>query len=356
MTILTKASVSSCLSWESMTTAVNEIKSPGGFIRKLLYGRSEQWSTETINLSFWQRGRKIAPFVRRNSEALIIDGVTKDFHAVIPPNIRIKIPMTAYEKIMKRTPGTVVMPQRGRQMKAIQEAIAMDQAVLADDATNSEEWLAAMSLQGSVSYTDAAGDVWTVTFPKSGANTFAVSVFWDDADPSLPVPLLDIKDGKKVISDAVDLQPTTLVFGSEAAAAMLSLPSIYNLLDKKNVKAGEIDLTSQWQETGAIFLGMLGGLPCWEYPRTMSVNGVDVDLIRPKYIEMITARPAARAVMHYAAIDDMDALSSGLIAVKRFSKSWKTPDPSVQWSLLHSCPLAVPERPDAHVSMKVVSG
>lgn len=356
MTILNKASAEDCLSWESMTTAINEIKSPQDFLRTLIFGRQQTWPTETINLSFWQRGRKIAPFVKRNSEALIISGVTKDFHAVVPPNIRIKLPMTAFNRVFKRTPGTGVMIEGGAQQRAIQEAIALDQQVLANDATNSEEFLAAFALQGVVSYVDVAGDIWTVTFPKPAGNTFNAAPFWNDPDPTAPKPLLDIKAAKRVISDEVSLQPSTMILGEEASDAFLNLPGLIDILDKQNSIVGTLDFTTFFQESGAIFLGRIGGLNVFEYSRSIDVNGVDTPLIRPKFAEIVTTQAAARNVMHYAAIDDMDAVEQGLIETRRFSKTWITPDPSVRWNLLHSAPLAVPERPGAHVSIKVVSG
>ncbi|MNJ76561.1 Phage major capsid protein E [compost metagenome] len=58
--------------------------------------------------------------------------------------------------------------------------------------------------------------------------------------------------------------------------------------------------------------------------------------------------------MLYGAIQDIDAIESGLVEAVRFPKSWVTPDPSARWLKLQSAALAGMLEPNAFLYAKVV--
>ncbi len=345
------------LSWESMTAVVNEIKSPNQFLLKLLYRNRIALTTETIAIDVLTRAREVAPFVRKNGEALLVEGHGSTRQLVDAPNIRIKRPMEASDLLFGRKPGSVIFPPQTEQVSAIGAHIARELQVLADLVTNAEEYLAALSLQGTISYSVTPEENFTITYPKPAGHNITLVTFWDDADPSLPEPEINVHAVKRLLSAEVGLGVTDAICGSEAADAFMRLAKNQKFLfDKRDVNMGGADFTTMFNEDGAIFLGRAFGVNFWEYSRTATVDGSSTNMLRAKYIEFVSATPSAEFTMYYGAIADMHAFEGNLWIAQRFSKSWLTQDPSQRLALLHSRPLPVPRRPGAMVSMKVVSG
>ena len=344
------------LKWQTLTGAVNEMKSPNRFLIRLLFRNKRTVNTEDIEIDVLTKAREIAPFIRKNGEGIMVKGHGQIFQNVQSPNIRIKRPFTPSELLFGRTPGTPIFIDAALQVSAIQAHINRDLQVMSDLVTNAEEYLASQAIQGVIAYSVADQEVFTITFPKPAGNNITLTTFWNDADPQLPEPEIDFHTAKRVIADEVGLAPTDCILGSEAAVAFLRLAKKQELLDRRNISAGTADFTNSFDSDGVIFLGNFSGLRVWEYSRTASLNGVATDMIRPKYAEFVTANAAADMVEYFGAIPDMKIFQGRNFQTQRFSKSWEVEDPSAQMSLLHSRPLPVPRRPGAHVSMKVVSG
>ena len=346
------------LSWSTLTPAVNEMKAPNAFLKNMLFSRDITVDTRNIELSFLNRGRQIAPFVERNGAAIMTEGRNESFRVITPPHIRVKRPMTPSELLEKRRPGSVIFPGAGGIQKAMREYMASELAMLADDITNSEEYLCAMALQGAVSYSVADQASFTITFPRDAAHSYALGAGdrWDAATAS---PRKDFLDAAQLVNDAVSLNVTDVILGSDAADAFLAdaAGELSSLLDIRRMATGTVDLTQQIAESGALFLGTyVHGIRVWRYGRQVDVNGVSTDLIRPKYAEFVARTPAAQFVTYYGAIEDMKAIGAGkVLQSKRFSKSWEQEDPSARMILVESNPMPVMRRPDATVSVQVLA-
>lgn len=346
------------LSWSTLTPAVNEMKAPNAFLKNMLFSRDITVPTRNIELSFLNRGRQIAPFVERNGAAIMTEGRNESFRVITPPHIRVKRPMTPSELLEKRRPGSVIFPGAGGIQKAMREYMASELAMLADDITNSEEYLCAMALQGAVSYSVADQASFTITFPRDAAHSYALSGgdLWTATTAS---PRKDFLDASQLVNDAVSLNVTDVILGTEAADAFLAdaAGELSSLLDIRRMATGTIDLTQQIAESGALFLGTyVHGIRVWRYGRQVDVNGSAVDLIRAKYAEFVARTPAAQFVTYYGAIEDMKAIGAGkVLQSKRFSKSWEQEDPSARMLLVESNPMPVMRRPDATVSVQVVA-
>jgi hypothetical protein len=348
----------SVLHWSTLTPVVNEIKSPAQFVRRFIFGNHVTLSTEKVELGFWDGSRDVAPFIRKHSEAVLVDGYGERFATVEPANIRMKT-IVHPKKAFDRRPGDVIFVRPGESgpvLSSLQRYVGLRAQRLADLETNAEEYLCCQALRGSVTYSVDEAEAFTVTFPRPAGNNVTLTTFWDDADPSLPELEQDFYQAKKIISDEVGLQPTDVILGAEAVLWFMSVLKQQKILDMLHYFAGDVSLASQFSEDGAIYLGLFSGIKVWAYPRQVNVNGVATDLIRPKYAEFIANSAAAENLIYYAAIDDEDALESGSFVTERFSKTWKTPDPSQRFMLLHSRPMPCTRRPGSMVSMKVVSG
>lgn len=352
---------SDLLSWESMTAAINEIKSPNSFVRNLLFSRDDPKETKTIELSYWRRGRMIAPFVKRGAAAIQIPGHTEEFVVVEPPHIRIKRPMEPTTLFNQRRPGTRIFVDADEQRRAIEDYMAREMLHLSNDIDESLELLCASVLTGSFTYTNDEDVSFTITVPRSPSHSYdlAATMHWDEASPMIPK---DFLDAMRLINTDVSLNPTHCILGKEASVQFMKNAGVQTLLKNNfgpgGIITGNLEFVRQMQESGAIFLGSpFHNIQVWEYGRQTNVNGVLTDLIRPKYAEFVTALPAAENVAYYGSIEDFDAFGEGgALARPRFSKSWVEKDPSVRIALAESNPLPVLRRPDSTVSVKVVSG
>lgn len=347
--------------WSWLTGVVNEMKRPNSFLKDLLFADHESVSTEDIEMSLLSKGRETAPFVRKNGEAIQVSGHSETFQMVSAPNIRIKRPFSPSNLLFNRRAGTGIHINRQSQGRAIRQHVGRDLRVMEDMVTNSEELLCALALQGTISYEVEDQEVFDITFNRAASTkiTLASGRAWDNADPTLPRPLQDVHAVKRVMSDEVDLQPTDAICGLNAASAILELAESGNLPAFKKdsgVSAGTITFVSQFTDTGAIFLGEMGGVRFWEYSRTVGHNGSSTSMIRSDYVEFVSRSRASQRVLYYGAIPDVDAMQSFEPFVgERFAKSWVTKDPSQLIALLASRPLPVPRRPNATVSVQVTN-
>lgn len=345
-------------SWEAMTPAVNEMKSPNTFLKKLMFGSHDAKSVETIEIGVYSRARKIAPFVRKNGAAIMVAGHDETQQSVEAPNIRIKRPFTPSELLFNRRPGTVVFPSTQEQVSALEQHIARDLKGMNDDIANAEEWLCALAIRGTISYSVNEQENFSITYPKPAAHnaTLAAPKFWDDVDLDNPDPELDFHRAKRIVNGEVGLGLTDAIMGESAAENFLKIAKHQRLLDTRNVDAGRVTFNSQFDEDGVIYLGRFSGLDCWEYSRSADLNGVATPMIRSKYVEFVTRSPGAQNVLYYGAIPDMKALQGRLFQGERFAKSWEEEDPSAIMALVHARPLPCPRRPGSLYSLKVVSG
>ena len=349
------------VSWTTLTATINEIKSPNTFLKYFLFASHESLTTETVELSYLVGARNIAPFVRKNGEAIMVTGYTSKAAQVEAPNIRIKRPMEASKLLFERPVGTPVHPSRGAQSRAIRMKIAEDTSVLADMISNAEEYLCAMALRGTISYEVADEEVFTITHPRpAGHNTTATNDWdaYDEEDPSEhPNILGDIRRAKKLINDEIGLTLTDCILGESAADAFLNAVRVLDLklLDVANFRSGVLEgFVNNFRDDGTMFLGRYGGINFWEYSRQANLNGVATDMVRSQYAEFVARSPAAGFRLYYGAIPDHRAIEAGKWVGERFSKSWQEEDPSVRLQLGHSRPLPVTRRPGAIVSMQVV--
>lgn len=344
------------LEWFTLTEAVNEMRAPRAFLKNLLFSSTRELPTENVLFSVLSGDNETAPFVRKNGEAIMAGGYSEEEQQVSPPNIRIKRPLEAADLIFRRHAGDPVFVAGGGDLRTFAEREVTRQLQRLNDlVANSEEWLCAMAIRGQIAYTAADQSHFQITFPKPAGNTVDLGAgnYWDE---STSEPPLDVIDVRQVMHDAVRLQPTVAVLGSEAVAAFLSNKSIQASQDIRRLVSGETDITRELQDNGAIFLGRWAGVDWWGYTASVIHQGSSVPLIRAKYAEFIHTGPAAENVLYYGAIADLDALDAGLVVARRFSKSWRQQDPSVQQVLVASRPLPVPRRPGSVVSVKVVSG
>lgn len=348
------------LHWVSLTSMIDETKRPSRFIRDTLFSREEPQATENIEFSLLIGSRQVAPFVRRDAAAVEVSGYQEKSYTVIAPRIRIKRSLKGHEVIFQRSAAFAIYVGSSEVQDAGQRKIAQSTQRLVERRDESIEYLCAQALRGSITYAVDEEDSFTVTFPRTSSHNITLTTFWDQANSK---PSTDFQTAMQLVADDASLGVTDAIMGASAMSYFLDHTQVLSLLDNRRVMAGELDLSRQFLDSGALYLGMFRGIRVWGYTRATSVPGTQgdgghtsFDLIRSKYVEFVSASPAAENTIYYGAINDLDAFEQGVIVGRSFSKSWKQQDPSVLWHLLESRPLPVMRRPDSTVSMKVISG
>lgn len=346
------------LEWYSLTEMVNEFDTPNAFIKNLAFGSTRALPTENIVYRLQDKGRKVAPFVEKCSEAIMSGGYNEREVNFTAPNIRIKRPLDACDLIFRRHAGDIVFAGgSGDIQSAADREVALQLQSLNDEIANAEEWLCAQALRGQIDYTVDNGASYTINLGKPAANTIDVGAadatrYWDGVNAT---PLIDIKGAARVMHDDVSLNPMVALVGSDACDVLLQLQEFRELLDIRRMRTGSLDLTTDFTNLGALPLGNAFGIDWWYYGREVTIGSTTEPLIRSKYIEFMNVSSAARNTLFYAAIPDLDALEGGRFVGERFSKSWRQADPSQQQILVHSRPLPIMQRPGSVVSMRVVS-
>lgn len=342
---------------ETLTATINEIKRPSNFLFDLLFSRRENLSTEKAEVGLWAGARQAAPFVKKNGEARLVTGYGNSFQTFDTPHCRIKMVIEPGNVVFTRQPGSDIFSSSD-QTRGIAEYYMIQQMALDNKIAESEELLASQALQMLITYTpDETEDVFQVTFPRTAGHATVASVDWDEADKDLVKIEEDFIEAKRLVSEAVGLGVTHCIMGTLAGQHFRQTLKAHKMLDMLNVSAGQMSLNNPWAENGALPLGVFCGVQVWQYSRTTTDHtGTTKNLLRSKYAEFIAVTPAAEFTCYYGAIADAKTLGSRLHVGPRFSKAWINEDPSAEYLLAASRPLPVPRRPDASVSMKVVSG
>lgn len=348
------------LGWSYQTSMVNEIKTPSSFLTTLLFGgREEAIPTESMELSYKDGTRDLAPFVEVNGEAVQVGARSTTFATVSLPNIREKRPMDAYNAFIRRQPGTGMFITSGAPVaEARAQAIAEDAAYMVELVENRVEWMVAQMITSMIdgfmrltySVRDRAN--FTISIPRSTEmdNTLTGGALWDGVSPDIEE---NFHRTKRLFSKHVNGPAGTLVLGTSASNAFRKNAAVKADLDKKNVSAGTLQLVNQFNGEGAIYLGNIYGIDVWEYAREyMSEAAPGVPSVATPFI------PANMGVfiaggtvlqdnkIFYGCIPDHGAFEGGSFVGKRFSKSWTQPDPSVYIQLLQTRPLPIIRRPN----------
>ena len=351
------------LGWAYQTAFANRIKSPSSFLTDLVFrGREENLPTEAAELSYREGERLLAPMVEVNAEAIPVGSRSTTFATISTPNIRIKRPMEAYQAFLRRQPGSGMFITNGAPVAAArQAAIAEDAIFMADMVENRLEWMVAQMLTDmtsgfmSLQYQIEDRANWKISIPRSTdmTATLGSNTNWNGSAPNIRKNFHSIK---RLFSRHINGTAGTCVMGSDAADYFMDNEGVQKLLDTKNISAGALNLMAQFGENGAIYLGKVYGIECWEYSREyISDAGVVTPFIpTDKAVFLANQSAFTDSKVLYGAIPDHDAFEQGLFVAKRFSKSWKEPDPSVWIQLMQTRPLPNIRQPNAVAVLDVI--
>lgn len=351
------------LGWAFQTSFLNNVKPKANFLTQLVFGGRETiLPTESVELSYREGERFLAPFVEINAEAIPVGGRSTTFANVSTPNIRIKRPMDAYQAFLRRQPATGMFISGGGPVAAARnQAIAEDSLFMSEMIDNRIEWMTGQLISGTadgkmvLAYEVQANANWRIEIPRAtDVDVVLTGTAWDSGTPNVQADFLTVK---RLLSKHVNAAPTVCVMDSKAANALLNIAAVKTDLDRRNLDIGSLNLQAQFADSGAILHGTLYGIPIWEYNREYVDEAGATRLFlgggtSPTGVAVFMAQSALTdSTIYYGCIPDHDAFESGAFVGKRFAKAWKTQDPSVYTQLVQSRPLPFIRRPNAVVVM-----
>ncbi|KEZ65458.1 capsid protein, partial [Pseudomonas syringae pv. syringae FF5] len=312
-------------------------------------GSPVTFPTKTVDIDIVKGQRKMAPFVhpRLPGSISLRDGYRTDSYA--PPYIQPKRETTA-ELVLKRSAGDNPFSSRSPLERAGQ-MLGKDLRDLDDEIIRREEWMCAQAL--TTGKVRVLGDGVDDTIDFLMANDHKITLGtgqWgsDDSDP-----IGNLRAWKRKIAKDSGRTANTAALSGEALDAFQSNLTVIKQLNTRRVDMGLIK--PEELPDGVTYLGYLNdpGVDLYGYDEWYLDDEGDEQPMIPAG-GLILGATSTRNAMLYGAIQDLEAIESGLVEAARFPKSWTTQEPSARWLKLQSAALAGLLEPDAFIYAKVV--
>jgi hypothetical protein len=334
----------------ALTESVNKIIKPNTFIKSRLFGREKEHGTKSIQIDIKIGNRKIAPFVKRGKEAVVVGKLGQNTSTVTPPSIRMKKDLDAEDLYFTRGAGLPIHVVGGGAdavMQGRMKRIAEEQADMMDIAIRTSEFMCCRSLLGGYTIQDDEGG-FSIDFqmPTDHKPVLEGGAKWDQPDTAKPIE--NIRLWKLKVKQKTGKVPTEAYMTTDIWNLFIKCAEVKDYLDKRNIKVGEINTNDTILKMGAEKVARIENVDFFVYDELFDgPNGQETMLPSDKFF---MAAPNIDSRFHYGAIED---LKSATVVGKYFSKDWITEDPSVYWLLVETHPLPVLHEPEGVVAATV---
>lgn len=335
----------------TMLDAVEQMKLARRFLMTTFFngGMPRTFATKSVDIDIIKGQRKMAPFVHPRLPGSLVnrDGYRTDTY--VPPYIQPKMETTA-ELILKRSAGENPYAARPPLQRAA-EQLGKDIADLDDQIIRREEWMCAQALTTGQVRVLGEGVDDTIDFMMAADHKITLSTGqWGGTGSD---PIGNLRGWKRKIAKDSGRTANTGVLSGEALDAFQSDEMVMKQLNTRRVDMGIIK--PETLPDGVTYLGYLNdpGLDLYGYDEWFLDAAGDEQPMIPAG-GLVLGSTNTRNAMLYGAIQDLEAIESGLVEAARFPKSWVTKEPSARWLKLQAAPLAGLLEPDAFIYAKVV--
>ena len=335
------------LETKTLLAAIEQIPSAETFLRDKFFPGKQTHDTRIVEVDIVKAGRKQAPYVSPVREGIVItkQGITTQ--NITMPYIKFKYDISGVEAL-KRQPGENPFNARTPAERA-QEILGKRLLAGKRDIARAIELQAAQALAtGKVTLTGVdEGDIpfsVEVDFGRDAALSIAHSApdYWTAADTN---PLDDLRAYARLVFQKSGFNPTTVVMGDDALTAFLNNASVKSIMDTRRFNRGEISM-APYDGQGVRYVGTFDGFDAYHYSEWyVDSAGAEKPMVAANGVILGYSGPT-RNTVHYGAIVDLEA-GGGNVEREIFPKTWLQKDPSVQWLLMQSSPLATLHIPDA---------
>ncbi|ALI04588.1 major capsid protein [Pseudomonas sp. FW306-02-F02-AA] len=335
----------------TMLEAVEQMPTARRFLMNTFFngGSPVTFPTKTVDIDIIKGKRKMAPFVhpRLPGSVSLRDGYTTSNYT--PPYIQPKRETTA-ELVLKRAAGDNPFSSRTPLERAGQ-LLGKDLRDLDDEIVRREEWMCAQALTTGKVRVIGEGVDDSIDFLMASDHKISLgSGQWGTADGD---PIANLRGWKRKIAKDSGRTASTVAMSGEALDAFQSNATVIKQLNTRRVDMGLIK--PEELPDGVTYLGYLNdpGVDLYGYDEWYLDDDDDEQPMIPAG-GLILGSTSTRNAMLYGAIQDLEAVESGLVEAARFPKSWVTQEPSARWLKLQSAVLAGLLEPDAFIYAKVV--
>lgn len=335
----------------TMLEAVEQMPSARRFLLNTFFNGDNPvtFATKAVDIDIVKGKRKMAPFVhpRLPGSMSLREGIRSDTYT--PPYIQPKRETTA-ELVLKRSAGDSPYSPR-TPLERAGNLLGKDLRDLDDEILRREEWMCAQALTTGRVRVIGDGVDDTVDFLMEADHKITLGAGkWDSENAD---PIGNLRSWKRKIAKDSGRTANVAALSGEALDAFQSSSMVMKQLNTRRVDMGLIK--PETLPDGVTYLGYLNdpGLDLYGYDEWYLDDDEEEQPMIPSG-GLILGATATRNAMLYGAIQDLDAIESGLVEAVRFPKSWVTPEPSARWLKLQSAALAGLLEPDAFIYAKVV--
>lgn len=335
----------------TMLAAVEQMHTPSTFLLGTFFAAAETFPTKTVDVDIVKGGRKLAPFVSPRLAGKVIERDGFASKNITPAYIKPKMETNA-EQLLKRSPGlNPYAVQTPGERAAIQ--MGKDLLELNDQITRREEWMAAKALgTGKVVIVGDGVDM-EVDFQLDPTHNITSLVNkWGTAGAD---PIGNLRTWARLVAKDSGRRPTHVILSGAAQDAFMKDEAVHKLMNTRRVDMGMIN--PQNLPGGVVYLGFLNdpGIDIYAY-NEWSVSP-ETGLLEPMIADgqIIMGSSQAQNKRLYGAIQDVQAIETGMVEAGRFPKTWVVEDPSARWLMLQSAPLPALLEPDAFLTAKVIA-
>lgn len=322
-----------------LTTAINEIKAPKTLLYDLVFRRREESPAEIVDFEIISNGQGLAKFVARGREAIVTKKKGRTVYTFRIPSIREKSLFRAADFLSKTAAGTALYQAPGDLQKAAQQMAVSQLAEYKNSFNRTKEWMCAQALTGTLTITKDDGDL-AIDYGLAATHkpVLAGAEMWDaSADVNIPGHL---RAWRRLIGKHSGTTGSIVIMGTNAVDLFLKNNLVLKLLDNKNLKAGQLDLTGD-----ANFIGSFSGFRFYEYNEIyVDDDGNEHDMVDPDAVIMVSDSDYFK--FWHGPVDDLDA---NFGAFEFFSKTWRQKDPSQDTLLVATAPVPMIHNPGAVV-------
>ncbi len=300
---------------------------------------------DTFELETFYQGQSVLPALSYNQAGTMRDSGQRSIRAVVAPIFRPKRSFTAAEKF-KRAKG--MTPYDGT--TGIDEAIAEDMDAHLFDLEFMKEIMCSQALvHGKITLLNKLDDnvveIGNIDFkrPASHSITLSDTAQWSNAASDI---VSQADQYSSMIMEATGgFGATDIIMGKKAFALFRKHKDVQDLLDNRNIHAGELNLTVR-----TMYKGNWNGLNIWLNSASYrDMKGQNTPFI-PEDMALFVARDA-RLEIDYALPTDVECTG----ATRYFAKQFKQEDPSAYFTVAESRPLPQVKHNGATVAVKVGS-
>ncbi|WP_145181829.1 major capsid protein [Pseudomonas sp. URMO17WK12:I11] len=335
----------------TMLEAVEQLATPRRFLMNTFFngGFPETFPTETVTIDIVKGQRKMAPFVHPTLPGSVSQRTGIASSTYKPPYIQPKR-VTQAGLILKRGAGENPFSTR-TPLERAGERLGRDLVDLESEIIRREEWMCAQAL--TTGRIRVVGDGVDDTIDFLMEDTHKVSLAtgrWNTAGSD---PIGNLRQWRRLIAKDSGRSANVAVLSAEAQDAFQSNDMVMKQLNTRRVDLGMIK--PEELPDGVTYLGYLSdpGVDLYAYDEWY-LDDEDGEKPMIPAGGLILGSTATRNAMLYAAIQDLEAIESGLVEAARFPKSWVTQEPSQRWLKVQAAPLPGLLEPNAFLSAKVV--